>query len=117
MRTLALLGSSTVASLKSHPSPFPPRAMPFVSEEQGICGHANAIGEERRKEGQILKFIGQSEIVSPEAKVLVRAPENEEALMVTEIDPHAARDKSLNAMNNIFEDRRPEMYVNCRKEK
>jgi hypothetical protein len=35
--------------------------------------------------------------------------------MVAEIDPLAARDKSINPMNNLFEDRRPEMYVNVRK--
>jgi predicted amidohydrolase len=112
MRTLALMGADIVA----HPSnlilPYCPGAMPFRCLENKVFAvTANRIGEERRKEGQILKFIGQSEIVSPEAKVLVRAPENEEALMVTEIDPHAARDKSLNPMNNIFDDRRPEMYI------
>jgi predicted amidohydrolase len=118
MRTLALMGADIVA----HPSnlilPYCPEAMPFRCLENKVFAvTANRVGEEKRKEGQILKFIGQSEIVSPEAKVLVRAPENEEALMVAEFDPEAARDKSLNSMNNIFEDRRPEMYLNFRKDK
>jgi predicted amidohydrolase len=112
MRTLALLGADIVAHPSNLVLPYCPDAMPFRCLENKVFAvTANRIGEEKRKEGQILKFIGQSEIVSPEAKVLVKAPENEEALMITEIDPHAARDKSLNTMNNIFEDRRPEMYI------
>jgi len=112
MRSLALLGADIVAHPSNLVLPYCPQAMPLRCLENKVFAvTANRIGEEKRKEGQILKFIGQSEIVSPEARVIVRAPENEEALMVAEIDPQAARDKSLNPMNNIFDDRRPEMYV------
>ena len=112
MRTLALLGADIVAHPSNLVLPYCPEAMPVMCLENKVFAvTANRIGEERRKEGQILKFIGQSEIVSPEAKVLVRAPESEEALLVAEIDPRIARDKSLNPMNNIFDDRRPEMYI------
>jgi predicted amidohydrolase len=71
---------------------------------------ANRIGEESRKEGQSLKFIGQSQIVSPEGKILIRASEEDEDLLVAEFDPEMARNKSLNSLNNIFDDRRPDMY-------
>lgn len=112
MRTLALLGADIVAHPSNLVLPYCPEAMPVMCLENKVFAvTANRIGEERRKEGQILKFIGQSEIVSPEAKVLVRAPESEEALLVAEIDPRIARNKSLNPMNNIFDDRRPEMYI------
>jgi len=118
IRSLALLGADIVAHPSNLVLPYCPEVMPFRCLENKVFAvTANRIGEERRKEGQILKFIGQSEIVSPEAKVLVRASENEEALMIAEFDPQVARDKSLNAMNNIFEDRRPEMYVNSQKDK
>jgi predicted amidohydrolase len=118
MRSLALHGADIVAHPSNLVLPYCPQAMPFRCLENKVFAvTANRIGEEKRKEGQILKFIGQSEIVSPEAKILVRALEDEEALMVAEIDPQAARDKSLNPLNNIFEDRRPEMYLNIRKDK
>ncbi|HDL20928.1 MAG TPA: acyltransferase, partial [Nitrospirae bacterium] len=71
---------------------------------------ANRIGIEHRKKEQSLTFIGKSEIVSPKGEILVRAPEDEEALMVTDIDLTTTRDKSLNPFNNIFKDRRPEQY-------
>jgi predicted amidohydrolase len=112
MRTLALMGADIVAHPSNLVLPYCPGAMPYRCLENKVFAvTANRIGEERRKEGQVLKFIGQSEIVSPEARVLVRAPENEEALMAVEIDPHVSRDKSLNPFNNIFDDRRPEMYI------
>jgi predicted amidohydrolase len=74
MRTLALLGVDIVAHPSNLVLPYCPQAMPFRCLENRVFAvTANRIGEERRKEGQVLKFIGQSEIVSPEAKVLVRA--------------------------------------------
>jgi predicted amidohydrolase len=51
-------------------------------------------------------------IVSPEGKVLAKAPEDEEILLITDIEPELARNKSLTPLNNIFDDRRPEMYSN-----
>jgi predicted amidohydrolase len=71
---------------------------------------ANRIGTESRKEEQSLTFIGNSEIVSPTGKILIRAPEDKEVLMIEEIDPELARDKSLNPFNSVFKDRRPEKY-------
>jgi predicted amidohydrolase len=71
---------------------------------------ANRIGEESRKKGQSLRFIGQSLVASPEGKVLVGASENEESLLIAHIEPGLARDKSLTPLNNIFDDRRPGMY-------
>ena len=72
---------------------------------------ANRIGEEKRKEGQSLRYIGQSLIVSPEGKVLIKAPESEEAFLSVEIDPGTARNKYINPLNNLFDDRRPELYL------
>ncbi len=111
MRTLALVGADVVA----HPSnlilPYCPQAMPIRCLENRVFAvTANRTGEEKRKEGQSLKFIGQSLIVSPEGTVLVKAPEDEEALSIAEINQVTARNKSLNPLNNLFDDRRPEMY-------
>jgi beta-ureidopropionase len=65
---------------------------------------------ESRKDGQSLRFIGQSQITSPTGDILIRATENDEELSVAEINPLIARNKSLNALNDLFKDRRPEMY-------
>jgi len=46
----------------------------------------------------------------PDGKILKRASEHEEALMITEIDPKAARDKILNPLMIFLRTRRPEMY-------
>jgi predicted amidohydrolase len=113
MRTLALMGADIIA----HPSnlilPYCPQAMPLRCLENRVYAvTANRIGEERRKQGQTLKFIGQSLIASPEGKVLTRSSQNEEAMAIAEIVPELARNKSLNSMNDIFDDRRPEMYLN-----
>jgi predicted amidohydrolase len=111
MRTLSLMGSDIIA----HPSnlilPYCPRAMPVRCLENGVFAiTANRTGEEKRKQGETLRFIGQSLIVSPEGRVLISASENEETLLIEEIDPGKARNKNLNPLNNLFNDRRPGMY-------
>jgi len=111
MRALALMGADII----THPSnlvlPYCPAAMPIRCLENRVFAvTANRVGEENRKAGQSLRFIGQSQITSPEGKIVIRAPENDEALLIAEINPETARNKNLNPLNNIFDDRRPEMY-------
>jgi predicted amidohydrolase len=111
MRALALMGADII----THPSnlvlPYCPTAMPIRCLENRVFAvTANRVGEENRKAGQSLRFIGQSQITSPEGKIVMRAPENDEALLIAEINPETARNKNLNALNNIFNDRRPDMY-------
>ena len=111
MRSLALTGADIIAHPSNLVLPYCPQSMPTRCLENRVFAvTANRIGEEKRKEGQSLRFIGQSLIVSPEGKVLVNAPESEEALLSAEIDPGTARNKNLNPLNNLFDDRRPEMY-------
>lgn len=112
MRELALMGAEIIAHPSNLVLPYCPQAMPIrCLENRAYAVTANRIGEENRKQGQILRFIGQSQITSPEGKILVRAPENDEALLIAEINPEMARSKNLNPLNNIFDDRRPEMYI------
>jgi predicted amidohydrolase len=111
MRALALMGADII----THPSnlvlPYCPAAMPIRCLENRVFAvTANRVGEENRKAGQSLRFIGQSQITSPEGKIVIRAPENDEAILIAEINPEAARNKNLNPLNNIFDDRRPDMY-------
>jgi len=111
MRSLALAGADIVAHPSNLVLPYCPQAMPTRCLENKVYAvTANRNGEERRKEGTSLRYIGQSQIISPEGKVLVMATEDEEALLTAEIDPESARNKNLNPLNNLFNDRRPEMY-------
>jgi predicted amidohydrolase len=111
MRTLALMGADIVAHPSNLVLPYCPTAMPVRCLENRVYSiTSNRIGTESRKNGQSLRFIGQSLIVSPEGKVLVKASENQEVVTSIEINPELARNKSLNPLNNLFEDRRPELY-------
>jgi len=113
MRSLALLGADIVAHPSNLVLPYCPYSMPVRCLENKVFAvTANRTGEEKRKDGQSLKFIGQSQIVSPEGEILIKASEEDEALLVAKIDLDLARNKSLNSLNNIFDDRRPEMYKN-----
>ena len=67
---------------------------------------ANRIGSEGN-----LSFTGGSIICDSKGKVLAMAPEKEESTMVVEFDPLVARDKSITAQNDVFADRRPDVYA------
>lgn len=111
MRCLALNGAEIVAHPSNLVLPHCPGAMPLRCLENKVFSiTANRTGKEERKEGQQLKFIGQSLIVSPEGKVLIKASGEEEKLLVAEFDPKIARNKALNPLNDIFKDRMPEAY-------
>jgi predicted amidohydrolase len=112
MRTLALRG----AELILHPSnlilPYCPHVMPYRCLENRVFAiTANRIGVESRKNDQTLRFIGMSQIASPLGEILARASDDQEELLTVEINPELARNKSINPYNDLFKDRRPEMYV------
>ena len=56
------------------------------------------------------RFTGCSFIMGPTGKVLVQAGPDEETIIYAEIEPAQARDKSFGAANDLFADRRPELY-------
>ncbi len=111
MRTLALMGAEVVAHPSNLVLPHCPGAMPVRCLENRVYSvTANRIGVEHRKEGEPLRFIGRSLISSPEGNILASAPGDGETLMCADIDPAGARNKKLNAFNDLFRDRRPEKY-------
>jgi predicted amidohydrolase len=111
MRTLALVGAEVVAHPSNLVLPHCPGAMPVRCLENRVYSvTANRIGVEHRKEGEPLRFIGRSLIASPQGEVLVSAPEDREILLFGDINPARARNKALNAFNDLFRDRRPEKY-------
>jgi 5-aminopentanamidase len=111
MRELALMGADIIAHPSNLVLPYCPQSMPVRCLENRVFAiTANRTGEECRKEGQSLRYIGQSQITSPQGEIVVRASEHEEELSIADLDPGEARNKSLNSLNNIIADRRPEMY-------
>jgi 5-aminopentanamidase len=111
MRTLALMGAEIICHPSNLVLPNCPSAMPVRCLENRVFGvTANRVGREKRREGAPLAFIGTSQVVGPDATILVRAPETGEALMIVEIEPKKAREKSINPFNDLFRDRRPELY-------
>jgi predicted amidohydrolase len=110
-RTLALKG----ADILCHPSnlvlPFCPDGMVTRCLENRVFSiTANRIGAEARGGKKPLTFIGTSEVVTPNGRVLERAPRDQDAVAVVEIDPSEARDKALNPYNDLLADRRPALY-------
>lgn len=115
MRSLALSGAEVVAHPSNLVLPFCPDAMPVRCLENRVFAiTANRIGTERRKEGQALTFIGKSEIVGPTGEILIRASDDAEAFMTTDIDPVKANDKRLNPYNDILKDIRQDYYMRSR---
>jgi predicted amidohydrolase len=72
---------------------------------------ANRIGREQRGEKPALQFIGMSEIVAPNGRILCRSSEKAQELRLCEIDIAEARDKRINPYNDLFKDRRPHWYA------
>ena len=72
---------------------------------------ANRIGQEARGGKPPLTFIGKSEVVSPQGRILARASDDASELTVVEIDPGEARNKSINPYNELLKDRRPGYYA------
>jgi predicted amidohydrolase len=110
-RTLAIMG----ADILCHPSnlvlPYCPDAMPVRCLENRVFAiTCNRTGFEERGGKERLTFIGKSEVVSPNGEILACASDSGEELIVVDIDPKAARSKQLNRYNDLFADRRPEMY-------
>lgn len=110
-RTLALKGADIICHPSNLVLPHCPEAMVTRCLENRVFSvTANRIGSEERGGKKRLTYIGQSEIVSPRGAILFRAPSDQEDLCVLSIDPHEARNKSLNPYNDLLRDRRTDFY-------
>ncbi len=110
-RSLALKGAEIIAHPSNLVLPHCPQAMITRCLENRIFAiTADRVGEEKRIPGEKLTFIGQSQVVDPDGNILVRASETEEEVHIVDIDLEKARDKNLNPKNEIFKDRRPDLY-------
>ena len=110
-RTLAL----NQADLIAHPSnlvlPHCPQAIITRCLENRIfIVTANRVGTEERVPNYPLNFIGQSQVVDPDGNIIYRASEKEEEIKIVTIDIKKSRNKSINSGDNLFKDRRPDLY-------
>jgi predicted amidohydrolase len=82
------------------------RVMQVRSIENGVFSiTVNRVGEE---DG--ILYRGGSEIVDNRGNILVKANETEEKAYTKEVDLNLSKDKQWNRLNNLFADRREDIY-------
>jgi len=105
-RTLMLKGAQVIAHPSNLVLPHCPESMKVRALENRVYTvTAVRVGVERG-----LRFIGQSEIVSPVGRVLYRASTRGEECIVREINLARARDKTVTPKNNLVGDMVPAAY-------
>ncbi|HET6370986.1 MAG TPA: nitrilase-related carbon-nitrogen hydrolase [Nitrospiria bacterium] len=110
-RTLALRGAEVIAHPSNLVLPYCPEAMKTRCIENRVFAvTANRVGFEKRGGKERLTYIGQSEVVSPRGEILYRASSSDEEAASVEIDPRETRSKRINAYNDLFKDRRRNLY-------
>ncbi len=110
-RTLALQGADIIAHPSNLVLPHCPQAMITRCLENRVYAvTSDRVGSEKRVAGDPMKFIGQSQVVDPDGTVMVRASEDREEAHVVEIDLEKARNKRINGRNDLFADRREDLY-------
>ncbi len=110
IRSLALLGADIIAHPANLVLPYCQTAMItrcLVNRVFAVT--SNRIGTEVRGEDNFT-FTGGSQITAYNGKVLSSAPKDKPHIDFVEIDVTKARDKNLNKYNNVFEDRRTDLY-------
>ncbi len=108
-RTLALKGSQIILHCANLILPYCPDAMVTRAIENRVfIVTCDRIGTEKRN-GKNNIFIGKSEIVSPKGEILIRV-NDEECVKIVEIDPGLALNKKATSYNDIFAERREDLY-------
>jgi 5-aminopentanamidase len=111
-RTLALKGAEIICHPSNLVLPNCPDSMPVRCLENRVFAiTSNRTGSEARHGKDRLTYIGNSEVVTPRGAILHRAPREQEALCVVEIDPAEARNKSITPFNDLLKDRREALYT------
>lgn len=105
-RILALNGAQIIC----HPSnlilPYCQKALLGTAVQNRVfIITANRVGSERG-----LKFTGMSQIVNPRMEVLARSRKGGEDVRVIEIDPREADSKRITESNDLWKDRRIDLY-------
>jgi predicted amidohydrolase len=109
-RTLALKGADIIAHCSNLVMPYCQKA-DFAAAVQNriFIATGNRVGSEQREE-EALTFTGESVLISPRGEYVLRGPVDGEAVLVADINPEDARNKSVNRYNDVLAMRRPGMY-------
>jgi predicted amidohydrolase len=111
-RTLALKGTDIILHSANLVMPFyQEAAVTRAVENRVFIVLANRNGVEERF-GTRNEFTGESEIVDPGGKVILKTGKDEEGIFSIDINPEEARDKKVTELNDVFADRKPEFYEN-----
>ena len=106
-RILALEGADIICHPSNLVLPYAQQAVPVHAMLNRIFAvTCNRTGTEKD-----LAFTGQSILASPNGRILSRAPTNDEAIGIVDVDIGAARDKGITPRNDVFADRRPDVYA------
>lgn len=109
-RTLALLGADLIICPSNLVTTVWHNVMPARAIENKVYfAVINRIGKEERN-GEELFFNGESAIYGYNGERLAKAGVEEEKTIFAEIEPKLTRKKSFNEFNDIFKDRRTDMY-------
>ena len=110
-RSLALRGAQLILQPANLVLPHCPQAMITRSLENRVFTMTcDRIGAERNGEAAHT-FIGSSQVVTPLGEVLCRLSTDREETAVVELDLSRAEDKGVATYNDLFGDRRRELYA------
>jgi predicted amidohydrolase len=109
-RTLALKGAQIICHPSNLVLQYCQKAMFTRAVENKVFTiTANRTGTDKNG-GKELKFTGESVIVDPKGNYLYRGTLDGDECVVVELDPSAALDKHATELNDVFLDRRPDLY-------
>jgi predicted amidohydrolase len=109
-RTLALQGADVIVCPSNLVTTLSGKVFPARAIENKVyVAVANRVGEESL-EGEILLFRGESAIYDYLGERIGMASFGNEEIIHAEINPQETRNKAFNSVNDIFKDRKPEMY-------
>jgi predicted amidohydrolase len=119
-RSLALSGADMIVCPSNLVSELWGIGMPARALENKVyLAVANRCGTEKRTledgQEQELTFNGCSAIYDPNGKPVAQAGKEQDEILTVSIDPKLTRDKSFNAFNDLFKDRRTDIYKLDRK--
>ena len=110
-RLLALRGAEVIAHPSNLVLPYCQEAMVTRSLENRVFTvTANRFGTESDR-GTTIRFTGRSQVVTPRGERLIAMGEEEEGVAIVEIDPADARDKRATPRNDLFVDRRVDLWA------
>jgi predicted amidohydrolase len=109
-RLLAIEGADVIAHPANLVHPFCQEAMITRSLENRVFTITASRTGAEQVGGVSVAFTGRSQIVSPRGERLVAAGPDEECVLTAEFDPRDARDKRVTARNDLFADRRGDLY-------